>query len=74
MQIAASIFQNSAILLVDEPTNHMDLAAIEILKEALKLYQGILVAISHDVHFVKNVCEKTLYFTKNNSMTMVSFI
>ena len=42
-------------LLLDEPTIHLDIDAVEALIKALKAYQGTLVFISHDIHFVRSV-------------------
>lgn len=41
------------LLLMDEPTTHLDLASVDALIEALTPYQGTLVFISHDVHFIR---------------------
>lgn len=40
------------VLLLDEPTNHLDMSTIQVLGEALRRYQGSVVLISHDIHFL----------------------
>ncbi|MFI3243153.1 MAG: ABC-F family ATP-binding cassette domain-containing protein [Akkermansia sp.] len=49
------------LLLMDEPTTHLDLQSVEALAQALKQFQGTLVFISHDVHFIRAIAEKTLH-------------
>ena len=49
------------LLLMDEPTTHLDLLSIDSLVYALKNYEGTLVFISHDVHFIRNLAETTLH-------------
>ncbi|MEI6674151.1 MAG: ABC-F family ATP-binding cassette domain-containing protein [Verrucomicrobiota bacterium] len=49
------------LLLMDEPTTHLDILAIDSLVAALKNYQGTLVFISHDVHFIRTLAEATLH-------------
>lgn len=52
------------LLLMDEPTTHLDLMSVEALSQALKNYEGTLVFISHDVHFIRSLAEKTLHINQ----------
>lgn len=51
------------LLLMDEPTTHLDLLSVEALILALKRYEGTLVFISHDVHFIRALAETTLHIS-----------
>ena len=52
------LLQNPDILLLDEPSNHLDLDAMEWLEAYLKDYKGIVVIVSHDRYFLDNVVTK----------------
>jgi ATPase subunit of ABC transporter with duplicated ATPase domains len=54
--LAQALFGHPAALLLDEPTNHLDLDSIHWLKEFLVRYDGTLIVISHDRHFLNSVC------------------
>ncbi len=54
--LAQAIFGNPEALLLDEPTNYMDLESIHWLEEFLTGYDGTLIVISHDRHFLNAVC------------------
>jgi len=49
------------LLLMDEPTTHLDIHTVESLILALESYQGTLVFISHDVHFIRKLATKVLH-------------
>jgi ATP-binding cassette subfamily F protein 3 len=48
------------LLLMDEPTTHLDMASIDALIDALKQFQGTLVFISHDVYFIRALAQTVL--------------
>src|SRR5207244_8500686 len=54
--LAQALFGHPEALLLDEPTNHLDLDSIHWLREFLIRYDGTLIVISHDRHFLNQVC------------------
>jgi ATPase subunit of ABC transporter with duplicated ATPase domains len=54
--LAQSLFGNPDIILLDEPTNHLDIDAVAWLEDFLADYFGTVIVVSHDRHFLNNVC------------------
>ena len=54
--LAQALFGHPQALLLDEPTNNLDLDSIHWLQEFLNEYDGVLIVISHDRHFLNSVC------------------
>ncbi|MCR3922195.1 MAG: ATP-binding cassette domain-containing protein [Firmicutes bacterium] len=54
--LAQALFGNPGILILDEPTNHLDIQAISWLEEFLIAFEGIVIVVTHDRHFVNKIC------------------
>ena len=50
------ILEDTDILLLDEPTNHLDIQAVRWLEDFLADFEGTVLVVSHDRHFLNNVC------------------
>src|SRR5437762_2141029 len=57
------------LLLMDEPTTHLDVGSIDALIGALKQYHGTLIFISHDVHFIRAIATSVLHVTEGANRT-----
>jgi ATP-binding cassette, subfamily F, member 3 len=57
------------LLLMDEPTTHLDIGSIDALIGALKQYHGTLIFISHDVHFIRATATSVLHITASPAQT-----
>jgi len=54
--LAQALFGHPQALLLDEPTNNLDLDSIHWLQGFLNVYDGVVIAISHDRHFLNSIC------------------
>ena len=54
--LAQALFGNPDVLLLDEPTNHLDLKSIAWLEDFLFRFQNTVIVVSHDRHFLNQVC------------------
>ncbi len=54
--LAQALFGHPQALLLDEPTNHLDLDSIHWLQAFLRTYDGVVITISHDRHFLNSIC------------------
>lgn len=61
---ARVLFENASLLLLDEPTNHLDVETRNFVANFLRNYQGTVLVISHDVDFLNQVTNKTLFINK----------
>ena len=56
VMLAQALFGNPGIILLDEPTNHLDIKAVNWLEDFLMEYEGTVIVVSHDRHFLNTVC------------------
>jgi ATPase subunit of ABC transporter with duplicated ATPase domains len=54
--LAQAIFGKPGVLILDEPTNHLDIKSINWLEEFLINFEGTVIVVSHDRHFLNKVC------------------
>lgn len=57
------LLQPANLLILDEPTSHLDIESKQMLLAALEHYDGTLIFVSHDTHFIKHLATKILYLT-----------
>ncbi len=56
--LAKTIISKANYLLLDEPTNHLDITSVNMLIQALNLFEGTYVLVSHDRYFIQNTANK----------------
>ena len=62
LKLIKMILEGCEVLILDEPTNHMDLAMREQLEEVLEKYEGTVLLVSHDRYLVERICDHLLVF------------
>ncbi|KAJ2806271.1 ABC transporter ATP-binding protein arb1 [Coemansia guatemalensis] len=61
--LAQCLFKRPTVLLLDDPTNHLDLQSVVYLEEYLKTYNRILLMVSHSQDFLNSVCTNIVHIT-----------
>ncbi|MBP5343079.1 ABC-F family ATP-binding cassette domain-containing protein [bacterium] len=68
LQIISMLIENPNILILDEPTNDLDLYSLELLEDYILNFKGPVLTVSHDRYFLDKICNKLLIF-KNKKIT-----
>ncbi|HOP30799.1 MAG TPA: ATP-binding cassette domain-containing protein [Spirochaetota bacterium] len=72
--LGLGLLKTPSIIMMDEPTNHMDLPSIECIEEALSGFEGALVLVSHDHRFLKKLITDEWHLSGVNGRTVLSSV
>lgn len=60
LALAKFMCTKGTLLILDEPTNHLDIPSKETLEEAVRQFEGAVIAVSHDRYFLKRIATRVL--------------
>lgn len=70
LSLALLFLQASNVVMLDEPTNFIDISTMQALESFIKAYQGMILLVSHDKEFVKNVADD-IYIIENKRLKQI---
>ena len=68
LALAKILLEKPNVLILDEPTNNLDVLTIQSLEKTLKEYKGAIIFVSHDEYFIKNIADKFLLIDDGESI------
>lgn len=68
LQLCKILYNKPNFLILDEPTNHMDIASKEHLEDILSEYKGTIIFVSHDRYFVQKIADELIVFDDNEAI------
>ncbi|HEX7674962.1 MAG TPA: ABC-F family ATP-binding cassette domain-containing protein [Bdellovibrio sp.] len=66
LRIAQLMLNEAQVLVLDEPTNDLDVATLGVLEESLRDFNGAVILVTHDRYFMDQVAKEIIYFHKNS--------
>lgn len=69
LQLLSVLFENPNFLILDEPTNDLDLVTLQVLEEFLETYEGCLLVVSHDRYFMDKLVDHLFVFEGDGVIT-----
>lgn len=74
IMLGLGLLKSPSLILMDEPTNHMDLPSVQCLEQALVQFTGAMIIISHDTRFTGNVSTRRWHIEKTGSCSQLLII
>lgn len=71
VSLAKLMLSEANLLILDEPTNHLDITSKEILENAINLYSGTVLYVSHDRYFINKTATRILDLTNNSLLNYI---
>ncbi len=72
MHLAKQLLRGGNFLVLDEPTNDLDLYTLRVLEETIALFEGCALIVSHDRYFLNRVCTNMLVFESDGRLTQIA--
>lgn len=72
IELAKKLLQGGNVLVLDEPTNDLDLPTLRILEEAVEAFDGCALIVSHDRYFLNRLCTHLIVFEDAGRLTMIT--
>lgn len=72
LHLAKKLLRGGNFLVLDEPTNDLDLYALRVLEETIEAFDGCALIVSHDRYFLNRVCTHMLVFGPNGALDLIS--
>ena len=69
LSLAKALLKPCDVLILDEPTNDLDVETIEVLERIIENFNGLCILVSHDRKFLKKLCDKYLYINGKGDWT-----
>jgi ATP-binding cassette subfamily F protein uup len=69
LSLAKALLNPCDVLILDEPTNDLDVETIEVLEQIIETFNGLCILVSHDRKFLKKLCDKYLYINGKGDWT-----
>ena len=72
LQIGTALWQEPAVLLLDEPSNHLDCESVEKVSQTLRAFAGVGLIVTHDRQLLDELCQQCIWFSSKRAPVLMS--